>query len=90
MKTPAMREALKPLHRLETTVRNAHAEAEPIPFLRFDEKAQDHFAQWRADREKRLRIGDMAAALVHRFRGSNHIRQPGRAYRTKYGRRGRD
>ena len=27
--------------------------------------------------------------LVHRFRGSNHIRQPGRACRTKYGRRGR-
>ena len=25
--------------------------------------------------------------LVHRFRGSNHIRQPGRACRTKYGRR---
>ena len=27
--------------------------------------------------------------LVHRFRGSNHIRQPGRACRTKYGRRDR-
>ena len=30
-----------------------------------------------------------AEELVHRFRGSNHIRQPGRACRTKYGRRGR-
>jgi lactoylglutathione lyase len=28
--------------------------------------------------------------LVHRFRGSNHIRRPGRAYRTKYGRRDGD
>ena len=33
--------------------------------------------------------GGPAAKLVHRFRGSNHIRQPGRACRTKYGRRGR-
>ena len=31
----------------------------------------------------------VAGHLVHRFRGSNHIRQPGRACRTKYGRRGR-
>ena len=30
-----------------------------------------------------------ARRLVHRFRGSNHIRQPGRACRTKYGRRDR-
>src|SRR5713101_4360750 len=28
--------------------------------------------------------------LVHRFRSSNHIRQRGRAYRTKYGRRDGD
>ena len=28
-------------------------------------------------------------ALVHRFRGSNHYGRPGRACRTKYGRRGR-
>ncbi len=28
--------------------------------------------------------------LVHRFRNSNHIRRPGRACRTKYGRRGLD
>ena len=30
------------------------------------------------------------AALVHRFRDLNHIRQLGRAYRTKYGRRDGD
>jgi G3E family GTPase len=35
---------------------------------------------WRAD-ERRLN------RLVHRFRGSNHIRRPGRACRTKCGRR---
>ncbi len=29
-----------------------------------------------------------ACSLVHRFRNSNHIRRPGRACRTKYGRRG--
>jgi hypothetical protein len=40
---------------------------EPIPFLRFDEKAQDIFAQWRGDLEKRLRAGDMAPALESHF-----------------------
>ena len=40
---------------------------EPIPFLRFGERAQDHFAQWRADLEKRLRAGDMAPALESHF-----------------------
>ncbi len=30
------------------------------------------------------------ADLLHRFRNSNHIRRPGRACRTKYGRRGLD
>ena len=35
------------------------------------------------------RAVDLGKTLVHRFRGSNHIRQPGRACRTKYGRRGR-
>jgi hypothetical protein len=40
---------------------------EPIPFLRFDEKAQNHFAQWRADLERRLRAGEMAPALESHF-----------------------
>ena len=36
---------------------------EPIPFLRFEDKAQVLFSEWRADLEKRVRAGDLAPAL---------------------------
>jgi hypothetical protein len=40
---------------------------EPIPFLRFVDKAQNHFAEWRANFETRLRTADMAPALESHF-----------------------
>jgi hypothetical protein len=42
----------------------------------------------RVSQAARLSVGDLL--LVHRFRGSNHIRQLCRAYRTKYGRQDGD
>jgi Protein of unknown function (DUF3987) len=36
---------------------------ESLPFLRFDERAQTEFAEWRGDLEKRLRGGDISPAL---------------------------
>ena len=34
-----------------------------LPFLRFDDAAQDVFAEWRADLERRLRSADLSPAL---------------------------
>jgi Protein of unknown function (DUF3987) len=40
---------------------------ESIRFLRFGERAQDHFAEWRACLEKRVRAGDLSPALESHF-----------------------
>jgi hypothetical protein len=42
-------------------------EFEPIPFLRFDEEAQQLFDEWREDLEKRLRSGQLHPALESHF-----------------------
>jgi putative DNA primase/helicase len=42
-------------------------EYEAIPFLRFDDRAQIQFSEWRADLEKRLRGGEIGAALESHF-----------------------
>jgi putative DNA primase/helicase len=45
---------------------------EPIPFLRFDDKAQDTFREWRDKLEIRLRAGELAVALENhlaKYRG---------------------
>ena len=44
-------------------IRAERDQFEPIPFLRFDDKAQGFFSEWRADLEKRLRASDMSPAL---------------------------
>lgn len=44
-----------------------HDPYEPIPFLRFGERAQDHFAEWRAYLEKRVRADDFSPALESHF-----------------------
>jgi hypothetical protein len=38
-----------------------------IPFLRFDDEAQEHFNEWRAGLEKNLRSGDLPPALESHF-----------------------
>jgi len=38
-------------------------EFDALPFLRFDDAAQDVFAEWRADLERRLRSADLSPAL---------------------------
>jgi len=38
-----------------------------IPYLRFDEMAQDLFSKWRADLERRLRSGEDHAAVESHF-----------------------
>jgi putative DNA primase/helicase len=38
-------------------------EYDALPYLRFDDAAQDVFAEWRADLEHRLRSGDLSPAL---------------------------
>jgi Protein of unknown function (DUF3987) len=40
---------------------------EPIPFLRFDEEAQEIFNEWRQSFEPRLRAGDLHPALESHF-----------------------
>ena len=44
---------------------------------------------WEVNKRGEAWLVHQGQRLVHRFRGSNHIRQPGRACRTKYGRRDR-
>jgi putative DNA primase/helicase len=47
-------------------------ELEPIPYLRFDGRAQARFDEWRADLEDRLRSGDLHAAVeshLAKYRG---------------------
>ena len=38
-------------------------EYDALPYLRFDDAAQEVFAEWRADLERRLRGGDLSPAL---------------------------
>ncbi len=38
-------------------------EYDALPFLQFDDAAQDVFAEWRADLERRLRSADLSPAL---------------------------
>jgi hypothetical protein len=52
------------LDRLDASSVGATIDAfEPLPFLRFDEAAQEAFVEWRADLEARLRSGDLSPAL---------------------------
>jgi putative DNA primase/helicase len=44
-------------------VRAEGDEFEPVPFLRFDDAAQAAFLEWRSGLEKRLRAGELGAAL---------------------------
>jgi putative DNA primase/helicase len=41
----------------------ARDEYDALPYLRFDDTAQEVFAEWRADLERRLRGGDLSPAL---------------------------
>jgi uncharacterized protein DUF3987 len=56
---------------------------EPVPFLRFDEAAQDDFLEWRKDLEGKLRSSDLTPAMEAHFSKFRNIDQPPRRWRQR-------